>query len=51
MAIIDPKLELKYISLLEDLKSKDLELNEKNNMLKFIEQDKVLIITSYSSQR
>lgn len=41
MVIVDPKLELKYNSLQEDLKNKDLEITEKASIVKFLELDKV----------
>lgn len=41
MMIVDPKLELKYNTLQDDLKGKELELTEKANIIKYLEHDKV----------
>ncbi|EAS04078.4 Serine/Threonine kinase (macronuclear) [Tetrahymena thermophila SB210] len=40
MKIYDPKLENRYQDLQEEIKQKELELNEKNNIIKYLEQDK-----------
>jgi len=37
MMLIDPKLELRYNCLTEDLKNKELQISEKASVIKYLE--------------